>query len=401
MDTTLESVERDLRRDNPTTSFDNGETRVGAGDPAYESWIQAQIRPRFIQLLSAEQLLEFDDPRSNIGNTTMEQSRRSNCEPDFLELIGECLQYAEDLILKLNKKYDSPTLSFAVFPTFEDILEIDEWGTTPVGRKLDDQIQSRVPKIIIEKLGWGSNEGTCQAFAHVVLGAVRLSFLREDPDIIKKEIAECFSLACKGRVKIESVTFIRGVTPEQIHRFGTAILAGPDYCDSFRVRSFLPTGVFVPLGSPHATIYERTVVDSSSLTEDWSEKNGMARDLVLAIWLSTSPRVSIAGSIQRGIVFQPSFILSGGSGSSGGSDVRWRTSSACYLHGSQLFGPTEASEVKYLLGKLSKIDDQLKATLNRIRIGMERRDLEDRLVDFAIALESLILGLRCFVWKRG
>ena len=87
----MESVERDLRRDNPTTSFDNGETRVGAGDPAYESWIQAQIRPRFIQLLSAEQLLEFDDPRSNIGNTTMEQSRRSNCEPDFLELIGECL----------------------------------------------------------------------------------------------------------------------------------------------------------------------------------------------------------------------------------------------------------------------------------------------------------------------
>jgi hypothetical protein len=110
-----------------------------------------------------------------------------------------------------------------------------------------------------------------------------------------------------------------------------------------------------------------------------------------ALRIAADSEVYSIGSIQKGLVFNPINKFMGGTIFSSGYR-RWEQKQFSFREKSIAFDSPHIEEANYIISVLNDDKSPLKVAIHRYNMAMERKNAKDRLVDLAIAAESLFLG---------
>lgn len=172
---------------------------------------------------------------------------------------------------------------------------------------------------------------------------------------------------------------------------GCSIIPAYTFKDSFWFSNQVPWGTIFPAGRSEAIIFKQERFLMASLTEEYFNNDVPKANVLQALRIAADSEAYSIGSIQKGLVFNPTNKFMGGTIFSSGSR-RWDQKQFNFREKCIAFDRPNIEEANYIITVLIDDNTPIKVATHRYDMAMERKNAKDRLVDLVIAAESLFLG---------
>ncbi len=299
------------------------------------------------------------------------------------ECTSEILKILEATIENISEsRVWGHAFTMGTFPNFDEMGLISKAIENPRLHALADQILSEFPPALT---GSEQSEQIRASFLHSIVVAASY------PDLFKRKltpevIGSMIIDAIEGYFTVLTVTF----GPIDKFDLGDCTIFPEAYIDNFWFIEQVPWGTRIPAWHSHAIILKQDRRSRATITDDVQCNEEPTMQVVQAIRLAAESEVHAIGSIQKGLVFNPVFNQT--HGSVFGNRTRWWMPPYInYRIGCAAFTDLHLEEAKYFASILKSENSPLGVALNRYDMAMKRNNAKDRLVDLAIAAESLFL----------
>ena len=288
---------------------------------------------------------------------------------DYMEeIILEVLERTKAVVAPIFERRNRSALpDEGVFPNFDEMTEIQDVAKNPDLTDLGGKLASFLPAEQAKLLG--PTERLSQAMLEKVIAAAAC------PNLFQQQqtpvtIATAIRNFGVGRATALSVTFLRGIIPEERMFIDGSLLVPARGLDGFWLSSQVPWGTMVPRGLPHALLLREAHLSLGAAGQEIVEREPAA-DVVQSIRLASTSHVYMLGAIQRGVVFDP---VSPGHGQQGlAPGTRWWLAPhSKFREGSIVFTPQHAAEVDFLLPFVRDLDSAIAVAIRRFDMAMSR-----------------------------
>jgi len=267
------------------------------------------------------------------------------------------------------------------FPNFEEMNVISEEAKSERQLQLGAKLITLIPSHITDKLP--------------AIGDVRMQIVQQIitatvyPDLFQRKntherITNAICDFARGYITALIVTSIMGVYTETPHPFEQSCIhpRSPFFSSWLQEQLYWGTPTFAGFG--HALLMTERRLPFSSITLETFQEEPTTQELQ-ALRLATNSEVVSLGSYMRGAIFKlESYPF--------GSGIRWWNSQHKKLPmSSTILTKEHIKEACYLLHHVRSDDGPLSVAIRRFDLAANRNDERDRLIDLAIATESLFL----------
>lgn len=308
---------------------------------------------------------------------------------DIIECTSSILKGLEGIIntISQSRHFENPML-MGTFPNFEEMGMIQKAIDNPAIYEPAERILSKFPKSLIDS---GTPEQLRANFLQCIVMAASY------PDLFKRSlnaesIAHVIYEAIDGYVSVLTVTLVSGIIPmESFDLDGCNIIPAHSFNNTFWFSNQVPWGTIFPSGHSEAIIFKQNRLQIDSITGEYINNEVPTANVVQALRIASDSEVYSMGSIQKGLVFNPINKFMGGTIFSSGYR-RWEQKQFNFREKSVAFDIANIEEANYIISVLNDDKTPLKVAIHRYNMAIERNNPKDRLVDLAIAAESLFLG---------